>query len=104
MFNFLASKHRQPPEYNPNDEEEEEVQLKSARYAAGFKGSKGKIMLCCYNKLIRLSCVLHFLRCCLNLESYQALTNIEETPTTARELTAEGDHQTSLPLNVSFPC
>ncbi|XP_073177043.1 histone-lysine N-methyltransferase 2A isoform X4 [Lepidochelys kempii] len=31
MFNFLASKHRQPPEYNPNDEEEEEVQLKSAR-------------------------------------------------------------------------
>lgn len=32
MFNFLASKHRQPPEYNPNDEEEEEVQLKSARW------------------------------------------------------------------------
>lgn len=31
MFNFLASKHRQPPEYNPHDEEEEEVQLKSAR-------------------------------------------------------------------------
>lgn len=45
MFNFLASKHRQPPEYNPNDEEEEEVQLKSARYAAGFGGSLGKIML-----------------------------------------------------------
>lgn len=40
MFNFLASKHRQPPEYNPNDEEEEEVQLKSARYAVGFKGLK----------------------------------------------------------------
>lgn len=40
MFNFLASKHRQPPEYNPNDEEEEEVQLKSARYVAGFKGKK----------------------------------------------------------------
>lgn len=40
MFNFLASKHRQPPEYNPNDEEEEEVQLKSARYAVGFTGLK----------------------------------------------------------------
>lgn len=35
MFNFLASKHRQPPQYNPNDEEEEEVQLKSARYITG---------------------------------------------------------------------
>lgn len=45
MFNFLASKHRQPPEYNPNDEEEEEVQLKSARYAAGFGGSLGKVAL-----------------------------------------------------------
>nr|XP_015192943.1 PREDICTED: histone-lysine N-methyltransferase 2A isoform X3 [Lepisosteus oculatus] len=31
MFNFLASKHRQPPKYSPHDEEEEEVQLKSAR-------------------------------------------------------------------------
>lgn len=31
MFNFLASKHRQPPEYNPFDEEEEESLLKSAR-------------------------------------------------------------------------
>ena len=30
MFNFLASKHRQPPEYTPH-EEDEEVQLKSAR-------------------------------------------------------------------------
>lgn len=37
MFNFLASKHRQPPQYNPNDEEEEEVQLKSARYITGGK-------------------------------------------------------------------
>lgn len=45
MFNFLASKHRQPPEYNPNDEEEEEVQLKSARYAAAFRGSEGTVML-----------------------------------------------------------
>lgn len=45
MFNFLASKHRQPPEYNPNDEEEEEVQLKSARYAAAFSGSEGTVML-----------------------------------------------------------
>ncbi|XP_031202150.1 histone-lysine N-methyltransferase 2A isoform X6 [Mastomys coucha] len=36
MFNFLASKHRQPPEYNPNDEEEEEVQLKSARRATSM--------------------------------------------------------------------
>ncbi|XP_031440103.1 histone-lysine N-methyltransferase 2A isoform X3 [Clupea harengus] len=33
MFNFLASKHRQPPEYNPQEEEEEEAQLKSARLA-----------------------------------------------------------------------
>ncbi|XP_048838562.1 histone-lysine N-methyltransferase 2A isoform X2 [Brienomyrus brachyistius] len=36
MFNFLASKHRQPPEYNPFDEEEEESLLKSARRAAGL--------------------------------------------------------------------
>ncbi|XP_060107615.1 histone-lysine N-methyltransferase 2A [Heteronotia binoei] len=36
MFNFLASKHRQPPEYNPNEEEEEEVQLKSARRATSM--------------------------------------------------------------------
>ncbi|XP_066565242.1 histone-lysine N-methyltransferase 2A isoform X2 [Amia ocellicauda] len=36
MFNFLASKHRQPPEYNPHDEEEEEVQLKSARRATSM--------------------------------------------------------------------
>lgn len=36
MFNFLASKHRQPPEYSPNDEEEEEVQLKSARRATSM--------------------------------------------------------------------
>ncbi|KAM3922156.1 histone-lysine N-methyltransferase 2A isoform 1-T1 [Leptodactylus fuscus] len=36
MFNFLASKHRQPPEYKPNDEEEEEVQLKSVRRATSM--------------------------------------------------------------------
>ncbi|XP_053502373.1 histone-lysine N-methyltransferase 2A isoform X2 [Ictalurus furcatus] len=30
MFNFLASKYRQPPEYNPHEEDEEE-QFKSAR-------------------------------------------------------------------------
>ncbi|XP_030632215.1 histone-lysine N-methyltransferase 2A [Chanos chanos] len=36
MFNFLASKHRQPPEYNPQDDEEEEVQLKSARRATSM--------------------------------------------------------------------
>ncbi|XP_053308604.1 histone-lysine N-methyltransferase 2A isoform X2 [Spea bombifrons] len=36
MFNFLASKHRQPPEYKPNDDEEEEVQLKSARRATSM--------------------------------------------------------------------
>ncbi|XP_078282892.1 histone-lysine N-methyltransferase 2A isoform X2 [Rhinoraja longicauda] len=36
MFNFLASKHRQPPDYCPNDEEEEEVQLKSARRATSM--------------------------------------------------------------------
>nr|XP_008121074.2 PREDICTED: LOW QUALITY PROTEIN: histone-lysine N-methyltransferase 2A [Anolis carolinensis] len=36
MFNFLASKHRQPPEYHPNEEEEEEVQLKSARRATSM--------------------------------------------------------------------
>uniref|UniRef100_A0A8C7HIF5 Histone-lysine N-methyltransferase n=1 Tax=Oncorhynchus kisutch TaxID=8019 RepID=A0A8C7HIF5_ONCKI len=35
MFNFLASKHRQPPEYNPH-EEDEEVQLKSARRATSM--------------------------------------------------------------------
>ncbi|XP_055752431.1 histone-lysine N-methyltransferase 2A-like isoform X4 [Salvelinus fontinalis] len=35
MFNFLASKHRQPPEYNPN-EEDEEVRLKPARRATSM--------------------------------------------------------------------
>ncbi|XP_066519090.1 histone-lysine N-methyltransferase 2A isoform X2 [Hoplias malabaricus] len=33
MFNFLASKHRQSPEYNPREDNEEEIQLKSARRA-----------------------------------------------------------------------
>ncbi|XP_059814282.1 histone-lysine N-methyltransferase 2A-like isoform X3 [Hypanus sabinus] len=36
IFNFLASKHRQPPDYCPNEEEEEEVQLKSARRATSM--------------------------------------------------------------------
>ncbi|XP_075046891.1 LOW QUALITY PROTEIN: histone-lysine N-methyltransferase 2A [Mixophyes fleayi] len=36
MFNFLASKHRQPPDYKPNDEDEEEVQLKSVRRATSM--------------------------------------------------------------------
>ncbi|KAL0973044.1 hypothetical protein UPYG_G00198150 [Umbra pygmaea] len=36
MFNFLASKHRQPPEYNPHNEDEEEVRLKSARRATSM--------------------------------------------------------------------
>ncbi|XP_073458569.1 histone-lysine N-methyltransferase 2A [Aquarana catesbeiana] len=36
MFNFLASKHRQPPEYKPNEEDEEEVQLKSVRRATSM--------------------------------------------------------------------
>jgi len=34
MFNFLASKHRQPPVYNPQEEDEEEMQQKSARWVA----------------------------------------------------------------------
>uniref|UniRef100_A0AAV2IYU3 [histone H3]-lysine(4) N-methyltransferase n=1 Tax=Knipowitschia caucasica TaxID=637954 RepID=A0AAV2IYU3_KNICA len=33
VFNFLASKHRQPPAYRPQDEEEEEGQLRVARRA-----------------------------------------------------------------------
>ncbi|XP_051962906.1 LOW QUALITY PROTEIN: histone-lysine N-methyltransferase 2A-like [Xyrauchen texanus] len=36
MFNFLASKHRQPPEYTPQEENEEEMQLKSARRATSM--------------------------------------------------------------------
>ncbi|XP_068096949.1 histone-lysine N-methyltransferase 2A isoform X2 [Hyperolius riggenbachi] len=36
MFNFLASKHRQPPQYKPNEEEEEEVQLKCVRRATSM--------------------------------------------------------------------
>ncbi|XP_035389803.1 histone-lysine N-methyltransferase 2A isoform X2 [Electrophorus electricus] len=36
MFNFLASKHRQAPEYNPQEEDEEEMQLKSARRATSM--------------------------------------------------------------------
>ncbi|XP_024002640.1 histone-lysine N-methyltransferase 2B-like [Salvelinus sp. IW2-2015] len=31
MFNFLASQHRQLPDINPYDEEEDEVPLKSTR-------------------------------------------------------------------------
>ncbi|KAA0701545.1 Histone-lysine N-methyltransferase 2A [Triplophysa tibetana] len=31
MFNFLASKHRHSPQYNPQEEDDEEMQLKSAR-------------------------------------------------------------------------
>ncbi|KAK2847190.1 hypothetical protein Q5P01_010189 [Channa striata] len=34
MFNFLASKHRQPPEYRPHDEDDEEGQLRTARRAS----------------------------------------------------------------------
>ncbi|MEQ2224420.1 hypothetical protein ILYODFUR_007245 [Ilyodon furcidens] len=34
MFNFLASKHRQPPEYRPQEEDEEEGQLRTARRAS----------------------------------------------------------------------
>ncbi|XP_077064612.1 histone-lysine N-methyltransferase 2A isoform X2 [Siphateles boraxobius] len=36
MFNFLASKHRQPPVYNPQEEDEEERQQKSARRATSM--------------------------------------------------------------------
>lgn len=32
MFNFLASQHRRLPEAGAEDEEEDEVQLKSTRY------------------------------------------------------------------------
>lgn len=31
MFNFLASKHRQPPEYRPQEDDEDEGQLRTAR-------------------------------------------------------------------------
>ncbi|XP_029303050.1 LOW QUALITY PROTEIN: histone-lysine N-methyltransferase 2A [Cottoperca gobio] len=34
MFNFLASKHRQPPEYRPQEDDEDEGQLRTARRAA----------------------------------------------------------------------
>ncbi|RXN07676.1 histone-lysine N-methyltransferase 2A-like isoform X2 [Labeo rohita] len=36
MFNFLASKHRQPPVYNPQEEDEEEMLQKSARRATSM--------------------------------------------------------------------
>ncbi|XP_026082134.1 histone-lysine N-methyltransferase 2A-like isoform X2 [Carassius auratus] len=36
MFNFLASKHRQPPVYNPQEEDEEEILQKSARRATSM--------------------------------------------------------------------
>ncbi|XP_076832457.1 histone-lysine N-methyltransferase 2A [Brachyhypopomus gauderio] len=36
MFNFLASRHREAPEYNPQEDDEEELQLKSARRAASI--------------------------------------------------------------------
>lgn len=31
MFNFLASKHREPPDYRPQEEDEEEGQLRTPR-------------------------------------------------------------------------
>lgn len=31
MFNFLASKHRQPPEYRPHEDDDEEGQVRTAR-------------------------------------------------------------------------
>lgn len=31
LFNFLASKHRQPPEYRPHEDDEEEGHLRTAR-------------------------------------------------------------------------
>uniref|UniRef100_A0AAY4BUF4 [histone H3]-lysine(4) N-methyltransferase n=1 Tax=Denticeps clupeoides TaxID=299321 RepID=A0AAY4BUF4_9TELE len=36
IFNFLASKHRQPPEYSPQEVDEEDLQLKSARRSASL--------------------------------------------------------------------
>lgn len=37
MFNFLASKHRQPPEYRPHEEDDEEGQLRTARSDRGHQ-------------------------------------------------------------------
>nr|XP_046244986.1 histone-lysine N-methyltransferase 2A isoform X2 [Scatophagus argus] len=34
MFNFLASKHRQPPEYRPQEEDDDEGQLRTVRRAS----------------------------------------------------------------------
>lgn len=34
MFNFLASKHRQPPEYRPHEDDDDEGQLRTARRAS----------------------------------------------------------------------
>ncbi|XP_031716498.1 histone-lysine N-methyltransferase 2A isoform X2 [Anarrhichthys ocellatus] len=34
MFNFLASKHRQPPEYRPQEDDDDEGQLRTARRAS----------------------------------------------------------------------
>lgn len=31
MFNFLASKHRQPPQYRPLEDDDDEGQLRTAR-------------------------------------------------------------------------
>lgn len=31
IFSFLASKHRQPPEYTPQEDDDEEGQLRTAR-------------------------------------------------------------------------
>lgn len=49
-----------------------------------------------------LSDALRSLGLRLKAESYQALADVEETPTMA--LATKGDHQTSLPLDVCFPC
>lgn len=39
VFNFLASKHRQPPEYRTQEEEEEEGQLRTARLVTANRRS-----------------------------------------------------------------
>lgn len=54
MFNFLASKHRQPPKYRPHEDDDEEGQLRTARSVAAHtkQNVTSFTILFCHNGLI----------------------------------------------------
>lgn len=45
MFNFLASKHRQPPQYRPLEDDDDEGQLRTARSVFFFAAATSRYLL-----------------------------------------------------------